>query len=551
MDHSFKTPVIVFLLISSTLCLTSCKKKDTIPTLTTISVSGITQTSAVSGGNVTSDGGAEVTAHGVCWGISHNPTTGSSETSDGAGTGTFTSSITGLTANTTYYIRAYAINSLGTSYGNEVSFSTSQVTLATLTTTAITSITSITAVSGGNITADGGGTITSRGVCWNTSSNPTTANNITTDGTGTGSFTSNLTNLQPGTTYYLKAYATNSGGTAYGNEISFTTNPEIPTITTTAITSITSTTAVSGGNITADGGGTITSRGVCWSTAQNPTTADNKTTDGTGSGSFTSNLIGLNAATSYYVRAYATNSAGTAYGNQQSFTTSQEIGQIIFNPNLTYGTVIDIEGNVYKTIQIGSKSIQSTQVGMAQNLKTTKYNDGTPIPNTTDNTTWPALTTGAYSDYSNTPSNSTTYGRLYNWYVVDNNAVTKVASNGGKNVCPTSWHMPTDAEWTTLTTYLGGESVAGGKLKETGTTHWTTPNTGATNETGFTALPGGYRYYDGPYDGIGVYGYWWSSTEYSTTSDAWFRLMYYDYPSIYRNGSFEPFGFSVRCVRDF
>ena len=551
MDHSFKTPVIVFLLISSTLCLTSCKKKDTIPTLTTISVSGITQTSAVSGGNVTSDGGAEVTAHGVCWGISHNPTTGSSETSDGAGTGTFTSSITGLTANTTYYIRAYAINSLGTSYGNEVSFSTSQVTLATLTTTAITSITSITAVSGGNITADGGGTITSRGVCWNTSSNPTTANNITTDGTGTGSFTSNLTNLQPGTTYYLKAYATNSGGTAYGNEISFTTNPEIPTISTTAIMSITSTTAVSGGNITADGGGTITSRGVCWSTAQNPTTADNKTTDGTGSGSFTSNLIGLNAATSYYVRAYATNSAGTAYGNQQSFTTSQEIGQIIFNPNLTYGTVIDIEGNVYKTIQIGSKSIQSTQVWMAENLKTTKYNDGTPIPNTTDNTTWAALTTGAYSDYSNTPSNSTTYGRLYNWYVVDNNAATKVASNGGKNVCPTSWHMPTDAEWTTLTTYLGEESVAGGKLKETGTTHWTTPNTGATNETGFTALPGGYRYYDGPYDGIGVYGYWWSSTEYSTTSDAWFRLMYYDYPSIYRNGSFEPFGFSVRCVRDF
>src|ERR1035437_2943697 len=205
----------------------------------------------------------------------------------------------------------------------------------------------------------------------------------------------------------------------------------------------------------------------------------------------------------------------------------------------------DGDGNVYTSVKMG------TQEWLVENLKTTKYNDGTAIPNVIDNGGCAAATTSAYSDYNNTPANSTIYGRLYNWYVVDNNAATKVASNGGKNVCPTGWHVPTDAEWTTLTTYLGGESVAGGKLKETGTAHWTSPNTGATNETGFTALPGGYRYYDGPYDGIGVYGYWWSSTEYSTTSDAWFRLMYYDYPSIYRNGSFEPFGFSVRCVRDF
>jgi uncharacterized protein (TIGR02145 family) len=184
---------------------------------------------------------------------------------------------------------------------------------------------------------------------------------------------------------------------------------------------------------------------------------------------------------------------------------------------------------------------------MAENLKTTKYNDGTPIPNTTDNTTWAALTTGAYSDYSNTPSNSTPYGRLYNWYVVDNNAATKVASNGGKNVCPTSWHMPTDAEWTTLTTYLGGESVAGGKLKDT--THWTTPNTGATNETGFTALPGGGRYVDGEYGIIGYEGYWWSSTEGSTTF-AWSRGMSYDYTFVDRGPTPERSGFSVRCLKD-
>ncbi len=200
---------------------------------------------------------------------------------------------------------------------------------------------------------------------------------------------------------------------------------------------------------------------------------------------------------------------------------------------------------IYNTVTIG------TQLWMAENLKTTKYNDGTPIPNVTDNTAWAALTTGAFSDYNNTPANSTIYGRLYNWYAVDNNAATKVASNGGKNVCPTGWHVPTDAEWTTLTTYLGGESVAGGKLKETGTTHWLSPNTGATNETGFTALPGGNRYGDGSFDNIGGDGNWWSSTEYSTTTPAWYRLMHYSGATVYRGYNDKQSGFSVRCVRDF
>ena len=186
---------------------------------------------------------------------------------------------------------------------------------------------------------------------------------------------------------------------------------------------------------------------------------------------------------------------------------------------------------------------------MKENLKTTKYNDGTAIPNITVNATWTAATTGAYSDYSNTPANSTTYGRLYNWFAVDNNAATKVASNGGKNVCPTSWHVPSDAEWTTLTTFLGGEAIAGGKLKETGTTHWSIPNTSATNETGFTALPGGYRYLDGTYNYVGSYGYWWSSTEYSTAS-AWHRYMSCNYTVVVRDYNNKQNGFSVRCLRD-
>ena len=184
---------------------------------------------------------------------------------------------------------------------------------------------------------------------------------------------------------------------------------------------------------------------------------------------------------------------------------------------------------------------------MKENLKTKKYNDGTSIPNETNETTWGALTTGAYCDYNNTPTNSNTYGRLYNWFAVDNNAATKVASNGGKNVCPTSWHVPSDAEWTTLINFLGGESVAGGKLKEIGITYWTSPNTGATNESGFTALPGGERQYNGPYSFIGSYGFWWSS---KGEANAWSYLIRNDLTNVTKRLDLNQYGFSVRCIKD-
>jgi uncharacterized protein (TIGR02145 family) len=205
-------------------------------------------------------------------------------------------------------------------------------------------------------------------------------------------------------------------------------------------------------------------------------------------------------------------------------------------------TVSDIDGNVYNTVTIG------TQLWMAENLKTTRYNDGTAIPNVTVDATWAASKKGAYSDYDNTPVNSTTYGKLYNWYVVDNNAATKVASNGGKNVCPTSWHVPSDAEWTTLINFLGGEAVAGGKLKETGTIHWLAPNTEATNETGFTSLPGGYRKFNGFY-AIDTCCYFWSSTN-NYTAGSWSRIMFYNGKDVYRGSFTKDVGFSVRCFRN-
>jgi len=195
----------------------------------------------------------------------------------------------------------------------------------------------------------------------------------------------------------------------------------------------------------------------------------------------------------------------------------------------------DGDNNNYPSVTIG------TQVWMAANLKTTMYNAGNVITSVTDNTAWSTNTTGAYCNYSNTLANSDIYGRLYNWYVV--------APTNPKKVCPVGWHVPTDAEWTTLTTYLGGASVAGGKLKETTTTHWSSPNTGATNETGFTALPGGYRDVSGSFGLIGIYGFWWSSSI-SGTTYALYRDIINSNGSIAGGDNDQHAGSYVRCLKD-
>ena len=209
------------------------------------------------------------------------------------------------------------------------------------------------------------------------------------------------------------------------------------------------------------------------------------------------------------------------------------------NPTSGYGpNITDTEGNSYKTVYIG------TQQWMAENLKVSKYSDGTAIPNITDNTQWQTNTTGAWSYYNNDVANNAKYGKLYNWY-----AVSKT-SNGNKNVCPTGWHVPTDAEWTVLTDYLGGEIIAGGKMKEVGTTSWNSPNTDATNTSLFSALPGGFRNSNGYYYNIGSYGKWWSSTEFNTFS-AWTRFLDGNYGVANRFSFYgKKDGLSVRCLRD-
>ena len=383
------------------------------PIVTTADVTDITQTTAVSGGNVTDDGGASVTARGVCWSTSQNPTISDNHTSDGNGTGSFTSNLTNLTANTTYYVRAYATNENGTSYGEQKSFTTLQnIELPTVTTADVTDITQNTAVSGGNVTDDGGAAVTARGVCWSKDPNPTIDNSFISNGNGTGSFTIEISGLTSATTYYIRAYATNSEGTSYGEQKTFTTLQyiQLPTVTTTIVTNVTSTTATSGGNVTDDGGATVTARGVCWSTSPDPTINDNKTTDGNGTGAFTSQLTNLTHSTTYYIRAYATNSEGTSYGEQKYFST------------LSDGM---INGHQY------------VDLGLSSGLKWATCNIGADSPEDYGNYyAWGETETKA--EY--TQDNSVTYGQQLNDISGNAQYDAATANWGG------SWRTPTKDE---------------------------------------------------------------------------------------------------------
>jgi hypothetical protein len=323
MITSTKIPVIIILFLSIALVLPSCKKKPTPPVVTTGGVSAITQTTAGCGGNVTGDGGAEVTARGVCFNTSENPETSNSKTSDGKGTGSFTSTLTSLTPGTKYYVRAYATNSEGTAYGSQVSFTTSPVLLATLITSTVSSITGTTVISGGNITSDGGGSITAKGVCWAETVNPTTSDNKTNDGTGSNSFTSNITGLTPGKIYHVRAYAVNSLGTAYGNDLQFTTGGATPLTYPYNATDILSTSATLVGYVDANYASTIVTfeYGTTDSYGQSTTAIQSPLTGGGSYVEVNKNITGLAPGTIYHFRIKAVNSFGTKYSSDMTFTT--------------------------------------------------------------------------------------------------------------------------------------------------------------------------------------------------------------------------------------
>ncbi len=320
MKTKFNIIAVLTLLSISLLCSVSCKEKPTPPIVTTAVVSGITQTTATSGGEVTDDGGASVSARGVCWNTSSNPTVSNSRTTDGSGTGTFTSTLSQLSPGTPFFLRAYATNSEGTAYGNQVTFTTSSIAPATVTTTLV-SVAGNTAVVAGNISSDGGGPITARGICWGTAANPTVAGNNTTEGTGTGTFSSTITGLSCGLTYYARAYATNSAGVAYGNEESFTTQGEKPTASVESVTPYSGTEAYLYGVVNPKWAVTTVTfeYGLTNSYGQTVTASESPLPAGDLDYGVNASLTGLEPGETYHVRIKAVNSLGTTYSSNYTF----------------------------------------------------------------------------------------------------------------------------------------------------------------------------------------------------------------------------------------
>jgi uncharacterized protein (TIGR02145 family) len=729
------------------------------PVITTQPVTGITATTAESGGEVSYTGSSPVISRGVCWSTQPNPDINSSKTVNGAGLGYFSSSVTGLLPGTTYYLRAYASNNNGTGYGNQISFTTAPIGMATVVTSYPSNVTQTSAQAGGSILSDGGSPVTQRGVCWALNPDPTTANFTTQNGSGTGSFSSFLGNLTPNSTYYLRAYAVNAMGTSYGESYSFTTGtPLVPSLSTYEIINVTNTSASTGGAIINEGG-SILAKGVCWASSPNPTIAGSKTVDGSGPGNFNSVMNGLSAGQTYYVRAYATNASGTGYGDQKVFSTATQsvslatvvtvsvtnIGTthatinsnvsnqggsavtergVIFscgnaNPTfnnlnanwnncldsvfylgngggsftfqkvglsgggnityfvrafavnsqgISYGQVLsfttisglptiwlqpvfgfsdfavvtakitdggiswpqyqepfitsrgiawgtspnpdingthlvsdsngyifqlelnnlqplttyyvrayavnsigiaysnqqlfttsapsppisDVDGNQYRTVKIGS------QTWMAENLRTSRFQNGSPVSYIIDNQAWQETLAPAWCWYNHQENPNFPMGKLYNWYAVAD----------PKGLCPAGWHVPDSVDMSNLRNNIfiatGDTLNVGGKMKSTSLLawyeYWVPTNNGATNQSGFSGLPGGMRRVYGfinssnsSYDG-GKFGIWWQKTgipKYyvlSKESDQlkFYHSKFYSYDDI---GS-KMQGLSVRCLKD-
>jgi len=321
---------ILAILVTATILFSACTKETSnvrLPaTMATSQTLNIKSDAATVVGFVVAQGDG-VIEKGICYNTSPAPTTTNNKVAyvGTATTAAYNVTLPGLAYATKYYARAYATTASGTVYGEEVNFTTLPV-VPTLTTAAITAITGNAAAGGGNVTVDGGAAVTARGICFSTTNQtPTIADTKTSDSKGTGAFTSAFTILKGNTTYYVRAYATNSAGTGYGPVVSFKTLVDLPVVTTTDVTLVTKVSAVSGGAVTYDGGGTVTAKGLAWGTGANPVVTGTKIDGGTGLGAFVSNLTALTKFTTYHVRAFATNSAGTAYGADITFTTLADI----------------------------------------------------------------------------------------------------------------------------------------------------------------------------------------------------------------------------------
>lgn len=365
--------------------------------VSTSAISGITLSTAVGGGSVGNDGGAIVTAKGLVYSKTNTmPSLGNGSVIQAltAGTGAYTINFTGLESNTTYYVRAYATNSVGTSYGSTVQFKTLTPVLPSgITTSTITGIGLTTATGGGNVTADGGAPITAKGICYSSLISAPTITNSTVKigGTGVGAFSVGLTDLTPNTLYYVRAYATNATGTAYGPLISFRTlAPSLPSgVSTNSATNISHNSAQAGGFITSDGGSTVTARGVCFSASTNAPTINNSTVviSGSGTGVYITNLSGLQANTTYYIRAFATNVSGTAYGNVLSFRTNYDLSVGASYQGGTIAYIFKAGDAGYKAGEIHGLIVSTAISQQVWGCQSTSISTSSAIGTGNDNTT--------------------------------------------------------------------------------------------------------------------------------------------------------------------
>lgn len=656
--------------------LQTCKKfePDGFLHVTTGTLYGVTANSVYTGGEVTTVGGTAEPLRGVCWGTKSNPTISDNHTEDGMGAGTFNSKITELAPYAAYYVRAFATNSEGTTYGEQLQLRTLSASDATVTDIdgnvyqtirfgeqiwMKENLKTTRYADGINLPYCGDNADWSdlgpegKAYCWYDNSmenrdiygglytwaaamngaggsqaNPSGIQGVCPDGwhlpsnsewkdleiyLGMTDSYAESTNREEtveggklkeaGTSHWNlpNTGATNSSGfsalpagymgSGGPDEIGKTTRfwsasefsnsnawvralnfdaaavsleerskangisvrcvqgdgmPVRPSVTTLAITEFTDSTAKGGGEVSYDGEMEVTARGVCWSASTGPTISDDTTLNGTGTGIFESALSGLEPNTIYYVRAYAINSVGTAYGDEVSFTT-----KVVYRD-----TVTDIDGNVYNTIQIGD------QFWMAENLKTTRYADGSVIPNVESTLDWDLLddTGKGYCWYNNQATNKDIYGALYSWSAALNGATTSgQVPSGIQGACPDGWHIPSDGEWRILEQALGMTPYwleltgwrgtdEGGKLKEQGFSHWVSPNSGASNESGFIALPGGNRSLSGNFSGMGSYGYFCSTTEYM--NGVAIRYLSNTSSQIWLGNLSKRMGTSVRCLAD-
>jgi uncharacterized protein (TIGR02145 family) len=526
---------------------TACKQNEVVlkTFFSETTIDNITENSA----DLTTDileVGNNLNSYGHCYSTNETPTVYDDRTVNNgvnAEQGSFTDHITDLAPNTTYYVRVYAEED-SIRYGSKIySFTTLSNRVPTVTTADTTSVSETSAVAGGEVTDEGTTAVNVRGVCWNKTGSPSDTDSKTEDGIGTGTFTSNMGGLDPSTTYYYRAYATNDDGTGYGSEKSFTTD-DAPYIT---ILTPTGTDHWVGGN----------SYDITWETNISEDVLINLYKNGTYNRSISSGTSGvlynweipgdLVYSSDYTIRVISS-SDNTINDESEEFILSEPTG--------SPGTVTDFDGNSYATVKI------EKQWWMAENLKSISYADGTVMTNgSAEGDITEDYTTRYYFNYGNDPANVAIYGRLYTWAAaMKGTSGSDTNPSGVQGVCPNGWHVPSDSEWMELETELGmltseltqtgnrGTHNEGGKLKQVETTLWSSPNTGATDEFDFTALPGGFFYFGGVYLELTQGSYFWSTS--SEGTDAYIRGLFYNNDQINRTVFDKAMGTSVRCVKN-